>query len=477
MTTNGQHNETMSTHTEVSGYVQLANAWLARGNFARASTYYSKALELDADHGDAHYGLGRISLQSGKLEDALEEFVRALQTRPDDYELQMQCDAVYEQLGGESGVRLVPDMASAKRTNRPTHVEPKLCLDNQVILGNHRHGWGAALQALRPLHDPAGVLFDGSLEYNFLARHNGAAVRPTAFLEELKRQGTFEKLATAEEMGIIPYRSPWVGFIHHTPNMPADIEHYAKYTLQELVGKPVWQESMASCIGLFTLSEYNAGWLREQTGKPVSTVFHPIETPPALFDMDRFRNTENKNVVQIGWWLRRLDSIFRLPLPKGNALNYTKVWLRPSTGPQVTRGLRLRDRQLAAAASDLVVDDEAFRANTVEMKFLSNDEYDDLLASSVAFIDLYDSSVNNTVVECMVGATPLLINRHPAVIEYLGADYPLFFDTLDEAADKALDLDLIAAAHEHMLASPVRPQLTGQHFMESVAASDVYQLI
>ena len=34
----------------------------------------------------------------------------------------------------------------------------------------------------------------------------------------------------------------------------------------------------------------------------------------------------------------------------------------------------------------------------------------------------------NTVVECIVRCTPLVINRLPALEEYLGEDYPLFYE-------------------------------------------------
>ena len=39
--------------------------------------------------------------------------------------------------------------------------------------------------------------------------------------------------------------------------------------------------------------------------------------------------------------------------------------------------------------------------------------------------------------------TPIVINRLPAVVEYLGADYPFYFNSLEEARDKALNFDLI----------------------------------
>ena len=41
-------------------------------------------------------------------------------------------------------------------------------------------------------------------------------------------------------------------------------------------------------------------------------------------------------------------------------------------------------------------------------------------------LSLVDASANNAVIDCIARATPLLVNPHPAVIEYFGADYPTY---------------------------------------------------
>ena len=67
---------------------------------------------------------------------------------------------------------------------------------------------------------------------------------------------------------------------------------------------------------------------------------------------------------------------------------------------------------------------------------LDNNDYDVLLSQNIVFLDLYDTSANNAVIECIARGTPLLINRHPATIEYLGEKYPFYFDSLKEANEK-----------------------------------------
>lgn len=58
---------------------------------------------------------------------------------------------------------------------------------------------------------------------------------------------------------------------------------------------------------------------------------------------------------------------------------------------------------------------------------LSNDDYDKLLTDNIVFINLVDASAVNTIIECIVRNTPIIVNNHPAVVELLGKDYPLYF--------------------------------------------------
>lgn len=58
---------------------------------------------------------------------------------------------------------------------------------------------------------------------------------------------------------------------------------------------------------------------------------------------------------------------------------------------------------------------------------LTNEQYDDLLTKNIVFINLVDASAVNTVIECIVRNTPIVVNDHPAVKEMLGEDYPLYY--------------------------------------------------
>jgi hypothetical protein len=74
--------------------------------------------------------------------------------------------------------------------------------------------------------------------------------------------------------------------------------------------------------------------------------------------------------------------------------------------------------------------------NSVEvMEHLSDTDYDKLLSENIVFLNLIDASAVNTVIECIVRNTPLIVNRTPAVVEILGADYPLYYGDIDGNTD------------------------------------------
>lgn len=62
---------------------------------------------------------------------------------------------------------------------------------------------------------------------------------------------------------------------------------------------------------------------------------------------------------------------------------------------------------------------------------LDNTAYDSLLQNNLVFVHLIEPSAVNTVIECISRNTPIIVNRHPAVVEMLGEHYPLYYTSDD----------------------------------------------
>jgi hypothetical protein len=81
-----------------------------------------------------------------------------------------------------------------------------------------------------------------------------------------------------------------------------------------------------------------------------------------------------------------------------------------------------------------------------------NDYFDTLLSENIVFLNLTDASACNTVVECIVRNTPIIINRLPALEEVLGVDYPGFYDSDDmfTPTSMILDIQYITRIYEYL---------------------------
>jgi hypothetical protein len=342
----------------------------------------------------------------------------------------------------------------------------------QTIFPSHRSGWERVLESLHQFHHEDGVLFDGFLEHNFDGPWLNPVPRSPVVLERLRTAGLYEILASAEERGIIPFREPWIGFLHNPPYPP---KWYAQQAVPaRLMGSPAWLESQAACVGLFCLSEYHAEWLRERVDVPVNMLLHPTEIPHRQFDPDRFAENGQKKVIQIGSWLRRQNAIYELPLATNNSAGYQKVHLIPDMydgfAEQVDEILATEREGLGAPQAR-----GEFAENTIRYSHLPNDEYDELLSENIVFLNLLDASANNAVIECIARATPLLINPHPAVVEYLGEGYPFYYETFEEAARKACDASLVDHAHEYLKVCDTRRKLSFDYFAASFESSEIYK--
>jgi hypothetical protein len=88
--------------------------------------------------------------------------------------------------------------------------------------------------------------------------------------------------------------------------------------------------------------------------------------------------------------------------------------------------------------------------SVVVLDKLSNDDYDNLLSENIIFLNLVDCSAVNTVIECIVRNTPLLVNRLPPLEEILGENYPGFYSSLNQIVDICQDINKIKEISDYI---------------------------
>jgi hypothetical protein len=91
----------------------------------------------------------------------------------------------------------------------------------------------------------------------------------------------------------------------------------------------------------------------------------------------------------------------------------------------------------------------------VDTNFIDNNHYNLLLSRSVVVNYMFGAAASNVIVESLTRGTPIICNRLPATEEYLGKDYPLFFD---DSLDGLLTRERLDAASLHLLSrKPLLP--------------------
>ena len=279
---------------------------------------------------------------------------------------------------------------------------------------------------------------------------------------------------TLISIGVLPYKQPWFGFIHHTFD-----ETHSSYNCVELFKNTHFLESLKCCKGLIVLSDYLGKAVTAKlldVGHPnvsVHTLYHPMEFVSNMFTMEKFIANPKRRIVQIGAWLRNPYAIYQLPPSgglqksalKGREMDmyfppsdycervYTALCCEKSNidisdieSQQICRDDASGNKFCTGAWGML----EKHYLSVEVIEKLSNEDYDQLLSQNVVFLNLVDCSAVNTVVECIVRDTILLVNRLPALEEILGRNYPGFYNDLEHAARICDDMHKLRDIHIYM---------------------------
>jgi glycosyltransferase involved in cell wall biosynthesis len=277
--------------------------------------------------------------------------------------------------------------------------------------GVHRSGWAHAFAALEHLDLP--FLLDDFVEQSFC-------------------YGTSRPI----------YREPWVGIFHHPQAMPRFAENFERQRPDVYLQTAEFRASRPALRGAIALSSYLADWLAPRLQVPVLAVKHPSE-PALLWSPDCLRGGARPKLLQVGFYLRNTLAIEQIP----PAIPFVRARLLP-------HGARtwLNDWHRGVAAHWARLGTRRTWPGVLEVPCATNEKYDRLLASSIILTEVFDASANNVIVECITRGTPVVVNRHPAICEYVGDSYPLLFGAIEEVPRLLADRGRIVAAHKHLLA-------------------------
>lgn len=333
-------------------------------------------------------------------------------------------------------------------------------IDQNDYKGLHRSGWQYVVDNLEQFNGSNGILCDLYLDRTF-----------------------HWNCDEYSSLDLIPYTKNWIGFIHHTCNT-----EYSSYNTVTLFKNKLFLESLKFCKGLIVLSND----LKNKVENLVNTLKinikvyllrHPTEfvDDDKMFTTKKFILNTNKKIIQIGAWMRIIHAINKLDLGE-NPLYLNKYALRgkkmenyyydEDLDSQKSNNINLNDMDCYITTdtnmtiSELTITETNLNSNgfisrdktnrkvklnndVTMLSYLDNNDYDDLLSKNIVFLNLVDASVVNTIIECIVRNTPIIVNKLPALIEILGENYPLFYNDVSEVKN-ILNMNNIDIAYNYL---------------------------
>lgn len=328
---------------------------------------------------------------------------------------------------------------------------------------SHRYGWNYVSDLLQGVSSKYGILFDSFLDLAYNSK---------------------------------PYLSPFVGILHHPNNIPIE---YSNASLERFVKSTFFKLSKPFCLRLIVLSKHMKDQLSMYLDTNlVSAIYHPMNSNIAHWSFTKWKHT--RKCYSIGNWLRNVFSIYQLNysnkfiikdhhnIPPKHIYAYksfSKITYQGCEGCGEGSGpinshtwLYFANKYFEKLGYQLYSELQPgkIRQPTIEslvekmiksvhvLQRLDHNEFDEMISSSVVFLDLIECSASNTLIECIVACTPVYINKLPAVVEYLGEDYPLYYENVD---DIHINDQHILNAHEYLKRLD-KQQLTSDHFIKSI---------
>jgi hypothetical protein len=274
-------------------------------------------------------------------------------------------------------------------------------IKNPTKWEHHRSGWRYVLSGLNNLHNPNGILFIDWAD------------------------SIFRDKKTIKE--------PWIGIIHNAINYPNEYLHKYKkgiYCLNDLVKLPLWKSNQKTCQGIYTLAKNTKEFLIPHSNI-VENLTHPVENVSSNWSPEKFHKNEDKKIFTLGQWLRKYHTLHKIKCP------WKKIVVR--SGEWWNHDYIAMQQYAAQKTNEVSI-----------LNYLNNNEYDEILTSNIVFLDLYDSAACNVILECIIRNTPIIINPLPAVIEYLGDKYPLYYNSIEEANYKSSNIDFLIEANNYL---------------------------
>lgn len=375
--------------------------------------------------------------------------------------------------------------------------------DEYIKYGVHRFGWGSVITSLldsnygesNDFHfdNPSFEWIQHALFYNY--NDYQTTIEKSEIKEEFRIpfiifDDWLEKsFGWGKKMKRRKYEHKFISFVHDPPVediMNNDMSFFMnrkKLDMELRIDNDNVKEleKMKILIPLTKYLEDNIKSKKKYNGAYISALHHPLSIFDSKidksFNFDSYKQNDKKRIYLLGWWLRKYDIFLKMNAPDFEKIiilkdkegiyvkDYTLYEIRKSTDLPLDN---IDNNKYQNSLTEYENDKIKSEYNTIIKGFLPNDEYDDIFTKNIIFLDFYTTSANNVILECIAFNTPLLVCYHTSIVEYLGKDYPLYFNNKEEANEKINNIDLIKQTHIY-LKNMDKTKFTTLYFNKKIA--------
>ena len=193
-----------------------------------------------------------------------------------------------------------------------------------------------------------------------------------------------------------------------------------QHTNDTLISNNIYYEScdpklLDKSIYIYTVSQEHKKYLTSpemQKKYPflkdkILSVNHPItDKINTRFNYNSYNKSTSKKIYHIGWWMRNLKTFNDVKTPRSIE---KKVLVKNDFN----------------CFTDII---KPAMNNVTFVSHLSDDEYIKVFEENILYMDPFDVTASNLLLECIRCETPVILRRHLAFEQYIGYSYPMFFD-------------------------------------------------
>jgi len=231
-------------------------------------------------------------------------------------------------------------------------------------------------------------------------------------------------------------RNKWVGILHGIASESRE------QNLNRFFSSAIYRKTKDNCLFLLTTSEHTRQHCQTKTSIPIKTLLHPKPDTGHRFEIDLYFTAPT--LRHSGFFGRNIDRFINF-----NS-NLTKL---------ITCDRTAREKKYKKSLSDN--DSIIFRNG-----FLEPDDYIELLTCTIGYAFYDDCSASTSILEHIMTHTPVLVNKIPPIVEYLGEDYPMYLDDLPDNIDKRLtDRAFIQEVSDYLAIRSTKKELSVEYFI------------